>query len=310
MKALFKSLPVLVLAGALSVSCGKGDNKSGSSSSPGAGGNTWDSVTQTQSYQSIDQVRSAFNQKAMNQGLSNGMEIYHMGSHFNSNYGGGGINFQAGFCIDLGFWSAGDCDSYGGPSQEDILIDQLNNGVYKKVTSSNASSVTYQQPTGVASDNYGGYVYTYNNAQNESFDRNSADYKEMLGLDIPANNLVDSKVSPATITLSNGQQVVGQVVELFIGSSYYGNTTVSDVRRYVLSANLPLAANPVAVISGIVNGYYGPMATVSGYLGFIGNTTSNQVQAVQSIKINQLHIHQSNYGGFQLTPVQNVTIGY
>lgn len=318
MKALFKTLPVLVLAGALSVSCGKGDNKSGSSSSSGGGisglpGNT---VTQTQSYQSVDQVRSAFAQKSLSDGLTNGTEVYHMGLYFNGNYSGGGnINFSGGFCINLFGWTAGDCDNYGngGYGQDDLLLDQLNYGVFKKVTNAGSTSVTYQKPTGVVSDNYGGYVYDYTGAQNKTFDRNSTKYKEMLGLDVPAQNILESRVSPATITMSNGQQVVGQVIELFIGSQTYGNSYISEVRRMVVSTSLPVFANPIAVIDTVyqVYGGGGYSALVSGYLGFLGDTNSQgNVQAVQSITINQLHYAQTNYGGFQLMPLQNVQIGF
>jgi hypothetical protein len=314
MKALTKSFLTLALVSALGTSCGGGSNKSGSSSSTSGGinGLPGNNLTQTQSYQSIDQVRSAFNQKALSDGLSSGIEVYHIGPYFNSGYGGGGASFDASFCIDLGFWSAGDCDNYGTPNQEDILLNQLNNGVFKKVSSSSSSSVTYQEPTGIMSNNYGGAEYTYNNSQTKTFDRNSLAYREMLGLDIPAGNIIESKVSPATITMSNGQQVVGQVLEMFIGSSYYGGANITDVKRYVLSTNLPLMANPVAVISGVGYGYNGAQATVSGYLGFLGTTgNSSAIQGVQRIQINQLHIPQGSFNGtIQYNPVQNVTIGY
>lgn len=317
MRALFKTLPILVFAGALSISCGKDGNQSGTSSSStgGISGLPGNTVTQSQAYSSIEQVRSAFAQKSLSDGLSTTSSIYHVGPYFNNSYGSssGGIDFQADFCINLFGWSAGNCDDYGsyGQNIENMLLDQLDNGVYKKVVSATSTSVSYQKPTEVVQDNYGGWSYGYTNAQTESFQRSSDLYRKMLGLDIPAQNILDSKVSAATITMSDGQQVVGQVVELFIGSSFNGNSNVSEVRRYVVSTNLPLLANPVAVVGNIYQSYSGYTASVSGYLAYLGNTTSSgAVKAVQSIKINKLHYPQYNFGSFQLQPVQNVTIGF
>lgn len=310
MRALFKSLPILVIAGALSVSCGDKSNSSGSSSSSsGVSGLPGNTVTQTQSYTSIDQVRSAFASKPMNDGLATGTEIYHMGPYFNSNYSSSGINFQAGFCLQLFGWSAGDCDTQG-TSQQDLLLAQLDNGVFKKATASSTTAVSYQEPSGVS--NASGYwEYTYDTAQTQSYDRNNSQYKEMLGLDLTSANILDSKVSPATITLSNGQQIAGQILEIVTGYNNYGQQSIQDIRRYVLSTNLPVAANPIAVINGanpVLYGYNGLTALVNGYLAYLGNSSvQGEVQAVQSITINTMNIVQG-YG--QLQQVQNVVIGF
>lgn len=314
MKALLtKTLPVLVLAGALSVSCGKGNNSSGGGSSTtspvitGLPGNTYG---QGSAYTSIDQVRAAFQNKTLADGLTVGTEVYHMGPYFNGNYGSGGINFQGGFCIQLFGWSAGDCGGNNGSSQQDLLLDQLDNGVFKKVTAAAADSVSFQEPTG-ASNASGYWQYTYNGAQTQSYNRNAVDYKEMLGLDIPAQNIIQSYVSPATITMSNGQSVAGQVLEIVVGYNNYGQQQIQEVKRFVLSTNMPIFANPIAVINGfspVMYGYNGLTAQVNGYLAYLGNSqNANAVQGVQQIVINQLHVVQG-YG--QLQAVQNITIGF
>ena len=83
MKKLFKTLPVLLIAGALSVSCGKNNSSGGgSSSSTPINGLPGSTVTQTSAYSTIEQVRAAFNNKSLSDGLNNGSEIYHMGSFF------------------------------------------------------------------------------------------------------------------------------------------------------------------------------------------------------------------------------------
>lgn len=326
MRALFKQLPILVIAGALAVACGSGENSSGggSTTAPGINGLPGNTVTQTTSYQSVDQVRAAFNSKGLNDGLANGTEIYHMGPYFNNSYGNGGINFQGGFCINLFGQTYGDCQNNNG--QQDYLLDLLDNGVYKKVTAASTTAVSYQEPSGVSNQS-GFWQFTYDNSATQSYSRNSQDYLKMLALDVPMNNIVESRVSPATITMSNGQQVAGQILEVVTGYSNYGQVSVSDIRRYVLSTNLPIAANPIAVINGmspIVNGYYGPTAIVNGYLAFLGNSNvQGQALAVQSIQIPVMHIYQGGYynggtgwpnNGQQqqsvLTPVQNITIGF
>ena len=304
MKKLFKTLPVLLIAGALSVSCGKSNSSGGGSSSTttpvsGLPGST---VTQTSAYSSIEQIRTAFNNKSLSDGLNNGSEIYHMGSFFTGSYASGGINFQAGFCIQLFGWSAGDCE---GNNQGDLLLQRLDNGVLKKVTSASATAVTFQEPTGV-SDASGYWNYVYTNAQTQTFDRNSGQYREMLGLDIPAQNIINSYVSSAQIQLSNGQKIAGQVLEIVTGYNYgNGQNYIQEVKRFVLSTNLPIIANPVATITGVFQAYNGYVATANGYLGYVGNNTA--ASAIQSIQISTLHV--PSYNG-QLQTVQNVTVGF
>jgi hypothetical protein len=307
MQALIKKLPILVLASSLLVSCGKGENSSGSSSTSNLNGLPGNSYSQASAYTSLDQVRSAFNAKALSDGLQDGTEVFHVGPYFNSSYGGSSLSFNAGFCIQLFNWSAGDCQNQSN-SMQTYLMNQLDNGKYKKVSGLNTNSLSFKEPSGVSNTN-GFWQYQYNNPS-IAYDRNSNAYKAMLGLDIPAQNIIASHVSAATITMSNGQTIQGQILEIVIGYNSWGQPSVSDIKRFVLSTNLPTFANPIAVINGmnpVVQGYQGQTALVNGYLAYLGNSSQQgQALAVQRIQISKLNV---SYWG-QLQAVQNITIGF
>lgn len=283
MKALFKTLPILVVAGALSVSCGKKDNSSGSSSNSGGDGWTTPGTTVTQqtAYQSIDQVRSAFQAKSFADGSAANSQFYHLGSFFGGGNGGGGINFNFNWC-----WS--DCQSQ---QIVNAMEDRIQYGRQIKVTSASADSVSYGIATGVDENNgFPEFIY----GSNGSMNRNGGLYQEMLGLDINENQLFGGsaegiKVMPATVQLQNGQSVVGQMVEFIIGQKSQYGCTVSDIKRYVLSSSLPIVANPVLAIE---NG------TPTGKLSEVNGNSA----IVQSVTINGYH--QVNTQSCTVQPIQ------
>lgn len=285
MKALFKTLPILIVAGALSVSCGKGDNSSGSGSSttsPGTG--VWNppgtTGTQGVNYQSIDQVRAAFQQKSFAADANTNSQFYHLGSFFGGGTGGG-INISFDWC-----WN--DCQS-----QQIInaMEDRIQYGRQIKVTSATNDSVSYGIATAVAENN-GVPEFVYGSTG--SMSRNSGLYQEMLGLDINVSSLFGGaaegiKVMPATIQLQNGGSVVGQLVEFFIGQKSQYGCNVSDVRRYVVSSALPIVANPVIAIE---NG------TPTGKLSEVNGNSA----IVHSVTVNGYN--QLNYQNCTIQPVQ------
>lgn len=282
MKALFKTLPILIVAATLSVSCGKGENSSGSSSSGGVTG--WvppgTTVTQQTSYGSIDQVRAAFQSKSFADGAQANSEFYHLGSFFGGGSGGGiNINFN---------WCWNDCYSQ---QIVQAMEDRISYGRQIKVNSATSDSVTYGVATNVIENN-GNPQFVYGTTATIS--RNGNLYKEMLGLNINENQLFGGsaegiKVMPATITLQNGSQVTGQMVEFFIGQKSQYGCTVNDVKRYVLSSTLPIIANPVLTIeNGQANG---KLAEISSQNGLVTQITVNGY-------------HQFNYQSCTLQPVQ------
>lgn len=282
MKALFKTLPILVIAGALSVSCGKGKNSSGSSSNSVApiNGLPGSTVTQSQSYQSIDQVRAAFTQKSFADGAPANSKFYHLGSFFGGG-SGSGININFNWC-----WS--DCQSQ---QIVNAMEDRIQYGRQIKVTSTSNDSVSYGVATAV-DENNGTPQFVYGSTG--SMSRNSGFYKEMLGLDISESSLFGGKaggikVMPATITLKNGTSVPGQMVEFFIGTNSNYGCNVSDVKRYVLSTNLPIVANPIVAIE---NGQ------ATGKLSEVNGTNA----IVQSITVTGYN--QFNYQSCTIQPVQ------
>ena len=282
MKALFKTLPILIVAGALSVSCGSGDNSSGSSTS--SNGTGWvppgTTVTQQTSYGSIDQVRAAFQSKSFADGAQANSEFYHLGNFFGGG-SGGGININFNWC-----WN----DCYVQQIVQ-AMEDRISYGRQIKVNSASTDSVSFSVATGV-DENNGNPQFVY--GQSGSMNRNSGLYREMLGLDISENNLFGGsaegiKVMPATITLQNGSSVVGQMVEFFIGHKSQYGCSVNDVKRYVLSSTLPIVANPVVAIE---NGQAtGKLAEVSSQNGLVMQVTVNGY-------------HQFNYQNCTIQPVQ------
>ena len=58
------------------------------------------------------------------------------------------------------------------------------------------------------------------------------------------SNFQETRVRPATITLSNNTTVEAVLVE-HISKVY---TSINNVKRYILSTNLPVVANPIAII--------------------------------------------------------------
>lgn len=267
MKALFKRLPILLMAGAISVSCGSGDNSSGSPSSTNTGGgNTWTpGVTGTQgtSYQSIDQVRAAFQQKSFAEGTAVNYEYYHLGSYFGGSSGGFSLDFN--FC-----WS--DCQSQ---QMANAMEERIQYGSQIKVTAASVDSVSYDIATDVDVNNgYANFVY----GTSGTMSRTGGLYKSMLGLNISESSLFGGstegiKVTPATISLQNGGTVVGQMVEFFIGQKSQYGCTLNDIKRYVVSSALPIIANPVLVIE---NGQAeGKLNEINGSSSIVSSVTVN-----------------------------------
>ena len=261
MKTLMKNVLLLVLVLGL-VACGKNSSGGGGSSTNsttpvtnGDGNNTSNiGSTQTgssQSINSIESLRQVFASKSMSEGLTANMAVYHVGPTY-AGYSSGGFNIEVSGCINLIFWSAGDCDGY---TQADYLNDIVDNGAFRIVKSTTNDQVVYDKATGVRNGDF--------TVSQKTFNRSSDRYVNMLGLNSTSYSGYGSKsvVSSANVKLSNGQQIEAYLVEHFSGYS----TT-----RYVVSPKLPIFANPVAVLDSYGN--------FTGALKSVGNSNVGFIQ--------------------------------
>ena len=259
MKSLFKAKYLLLFVMGLSLySCGKNSSGgSGGSGSSTIGINGDGSITagnSGQNFQTIDELRNAFNAMSLEAGVTEGMYIYHIGNHYTGNSSGGGGTGGGITITGCLFGIFGDCDDNGnGGQQNNYQLQQyLNYGRMLKVRNldQNANTLNLAKATGVYYNDftYSNYVLT----------RTHNDYRSMLGMSSSYNQ---AKLANATIELQSGERVQAVVVE-YIKESYYG--VPNSIKRYVLSTNLPIAANPIAVLHGL-------RAEVTGVLSTVGN---------------------------------------
>jgi hypothetical protein len=289
-----KTLSVLMMAAFMTVSCGKKDNSSGSGSNAGIS-----DYAQATAYGSIDEVRQAFAAKSLADGAAVGTEVYHVGSYFGASNSSSSFSASVSGCAQILFWSIGDCGT-NTSQQENYMLDKLNKGKYRTVTQASVDSLGYKIPDGIEVTN-NLVEYTYDETIS-TFDRTNSIYKEMLALE--SNNILETRVSAATIKFQNNSEVAGQIVEVVYGNQTYGNQTVTGMKRFVLSTNLPTIANPIAVI----NGYY---PSLSGFLSGVG--TPSNYRMIKSITVSTLHNLQKSWGYnseavYTLTPQQNYVI--
>lgn len=289
MKTMMKRMSIMLLAFSVLSACG--ENKSGggksSSSTSGIGNGQTGYTTQGENYNNIDEVRSRYNSKSLADGIANGANIYHVGTYFGgSNSGGGQISGQIYGCLNLIFWQVGDCDSNSGYDITSYLESALNMGRIWQVQAGSGESISINEAYDVLNNDY---LF-----QPRTYDRNDAKYREMLGLD--RNDIVDVRISNASIRLTNNQVVPATLVEYFYGNNYTGGNNITGMKRFLLSSNLPVVANPIAVIDS--NG------AITGYLSNVGNDIK-----VKSLTVTRMH--GVYYGQIQQTSgQQTVNISY
>jgi hypothetical protein len=270
MKRLFKNLSVGLLALSLMAACG--DNASGTKSKKSSGISGFDNgqtgyTTSGENYSSLDQIRSDYNSKSLASGIANDTNVYHVGTYFGGqSQGGAQVGVSVYGCLNLIFWEVGDCDSSGGYDIDTYLQSALDMGRIWVTRDVGTNSVIVDEATGVLN---GDYLFDA-----VTFDRNNDIYEDMLA--IGRNDLVDVKISGATVKLTNNQVLPATHIEYFYGVNYTGYTQVTGIKRFIITKNLPTIANPVAVINQA--GY------LTGYLSNIGNDIN-----VQSLTIEKMH---------------------
>lgn len=246
--------------------CGKKDE--GGSAAPAAPPVTTQPPVTTDFYGSeqeefgnFENLKTYYLNKNFDEGMSDNLVVYHVGPKYGMQTNGG--SFNIGFCIVFFGQTIGDCEGMGNNTA--ILENIVNNGEYKVTTSYNATGVSYNLAVGVEDDQF---VFEPRN-----FDQSSESFNEMLNLDNQA--VVKVVVTRATIQLTDNSQISGDLVEYFYGT--IGNIT--GVERFVLSKDLPLLANPIAVF----NAYGQPQ----GALNNVGNRMIRSVSAMaHNVQVN------------------------
>ena len=254
------------------VSCGK-KNESGGGSSSSSSSDWYNQGSGNNGYGDYNTLKNYYNTKSLSSGTSSNMVIYHIGSAF----GGTGFSnnnsfeFDFGFCINLFGVLKGDCNQY---NPTNSLIDIVNKGEYKVIKAVSSSSLTIDVANGVSGNSFTFSPYTFN--------RSDSLFREMLNLD----NIAVQKavVSKATVYLTNGTKIDADYVE------YFFNDTNQTVKGYVLSPDLPVLANPIAVTKNY---------DLTGVLNFAGSKT------IRSISVN---VHDLQYD-YMTNEYRVITIG-
>jgi len=199
------------------VSCGD------SAGTPGpAAASTATTGISTQTFTTIEPLRSFYKNRSNSSGLSNGMTVYHVGAEYGANYSN---NFSFDFDFDFCF---NDCQS----QQNNQLESIVNNGEYKVIKSVSGETVSYDEATGSDGNNF---IFV-----NRTYSKQDSLFTEMLNLDGVTYSEV--KVTAVTIRLSNNKTMQGNLIKYL---SYGGYVN----KAYVVSAELPNFANPVAILN-------------------------------------------------------------
>lgn len=248
---------IMLLATVMSFTVGCGNNSSG-----GGGGNhagpdlPGGGITSQsgQSVKSIEELRAIFEKKKMSDALEEGMPIFHMGPAFSNATVSSSLNFESSFCAQLLIWSFGDCKTQQQVYNEQYLayINQsISNGRFNVVERLFSDSILVHQITEFFDASLD-LQNSRGNADIYSKD-NTPFYKEMLGLNTTNNwgfgGSSKYHVSSAKVEMENGQTIEAYLVEIF------NYQTTSTAKKFIVSPQLAVIANPVAVIEPNYYGY-------------------------------------------------------
>lgn len=271
----FKKLMFLLVVTTL-VACGKNTSGSGSTATPDlpGGGVTAQSG---KNVKSIEELRNIFEAKKMNDALTQGMPIFHTGPI----YSGGtstSFQFETGFCAQFLSWSWGDCLSQQEIANQQYLayINQsISNGTFNVVTNAFADSVQIEQILEFFDSSLSVQNARY---RTNVFDKtNSPFYREMLGLN-QATDLFGSssiyRITNAKVEMENGQTLEAYLVESFSNNTSGFLVNQTPARKFIVSPQLAIIANPVAVIE---TNYYGPQFV--GALKSVGGVRVKSISA-------------------------------
>ncbi len=274
----FRDLLFLGMMALALVSCGKEEQSSGGGGSSGSSGS---GSTSGVNYKNYEEFKKAFTSKSFMTGASDRMVIYHIGPDFGgTNFNSIDIDFEFdfGFCGNFFGKTYGDCDSYNSGTSFENVIDK---GEYKVVIKRAKDRIDYDLAVG---EHASGSGATFSRKE---FNRSDKFYKEMLNLDKKSvQKVVISKAEVYTTNASNGKKstIKADYVE------YFFNDAERTVKGYVVSNQLPVFANPLAITTN---------RNLSGALSNSGNTIINYIRVqMHDLQLNQFNYKyiQSNYG--------------
>lgn len=236
MKKQFSKLALLALVSVSLVSCGK--NSSGGDSKSKSKDDNIINVSEFNQNQvseaTLEAVQNAFgNLNMTSNGIKNGDVFYHRNFLTPMDYttsASFNLSVQTYGCLSFfGIEIAGDCSNPYQNVQNNYYQDIIDSGEHRTVKSISNSEVIYDQMEGVSN--------SYPTYKAYKFSKNSARYTSMLGLS-DGSNSSNTKVSVASVVLSDGRKIQAFTIEKFH----------SDGKKYIVSPQLPLMANPIAVI--------------------------------------------------------------
>lgn len=257
MKNLFK---LLILTGLITFlsSCGK-DNKSGG----GGGGSTvvtppavvipnnWyaDNVNDPANSVNYNTLRNYYEAQSFATHTTSNLVIYHLGSEFggddlynNVNFSNL-FNFNFGYCINFFGKLKGDCSNTQNDQFSYQADDIIRKGEFKVIVNADHNTTSYNRAVGST-----GLGFEF---ESKSFTREDLLYRRMLNLDAkPVAKVVISKATlNAQVSTSTGTNSTTTINADYVEYFFSDNT----IEGYVISPDLPMLANPVAVTKS--NGY-------------------------------------------------------
>jgi hypothetical protein len=254
------TLFLFILTMAMFTSCGK-ENESGSRDPSSSGVSTSTISSGGQNFSSFSTLQTFYKNKSKAENLVANTVIYHTGPLFGaSNQSNINVDFSLVFCVGNKNMIGDDSLCNYSNSSGSQLSDMVDNGEYKVVKTTSASSVNYEVATGVQNN-----VFVM---ADKVFDSSDSILKKMLNLDNKSTRKI--VVSAANVVMSNNQQLKSDLVEYFYSDGSY--------QAHLLGSNIAVLANPIISIQGTYN-EYGVSAQVIGELNNIGNTTVRNIQA-------------------------------
>jgi hypothetical protein len=285
MKRFIQLLMMATLVTAVA-SCGK-QNSSGSSSSKSSNQTDWYASGTNNGFGNYDDLKEYYMDKSLSSDLPNNTVIYHVGEIYGANYSNVEFDFDFNFTFCIGdenlFGDDDDCNYYGGNSTAD-LQDIVDDGEYKVVRNSTSTTVSFDLATG-ASNN----IFTF--AAGQEYNQTSPIFRKMLNIDNkPVNKIV---VSKANAFMTNKGNIQADLVEYFFQDGSY--------EAYILSPDIPVIANPIAVFGGSYS--------VNGSVNFdIDGELSNVGQSVLTSVSTTVHRLTYNYTTADFDVVNFTTI--
>ena len=253
--------------------CGKDNNSGGGNS--GSSDPVEVSVSSPENFANYEQLREFYNNVSFSDNASGGAVVYHIGPYFTGEYYDSfsdyiddydwkdflGLNFDFNACFSFGGSTSGDCGDNTLNSGLTRVESMIDNGEFKVIRSASKDEIKYDLGRGISQGkiNYQSNTFSRNNQSNEIF-------RDMLNLDARALRQVvikPAKVYVGKLVVDNyGRESVNNSKQLNCDYvEYFYNDTYGESKGFVICNNLPVLANPVAVVEN--NNLVGALKQIS-----------------------------------------------